>query len=258
MPTALITGATAGIGLAFARRLAADGHSLVLVARDEQRLRRTADELAATHGVQVDVLAADLSDRAALLRVEDRVADSARPVDLLVNNAGYRLKTPFLDSAIADEEAMLRLLVVAVLRLSHAGGRAMAARGKGAIINVSSVAGFVSMGTYSAAKAWVTNFSQALSGELVGSGVSVLALCPGYTRTEFHQRGDLDVSGIPSPLWLDADAVVGTALRDLARDRVLSVPGLAYRLVAGTAGLLPRRAMRAIGARASRRSGIKR
>lgn len=204
--------------------------------------------------MHVEVLAADLGDAAGLHRVEQRVADTDRPVDLLVNNAGYRLRTPFLDSAIADEEAMLRLLVVAVLRLSHAGGRAMAARGEGAIINVSSVGGFVSMGTYSAAKAWVTNFSEGLSGELAGSGVRVLALCLGYTHTEFHQRGALDVSAVPAALWLEADSVVARALQDLAGDRVLSVPGLTYRLLVVTARLLPRRAMRAIGARVYRRS----
>ena len=123
---------------------------------------------------------------------------------------------------------MLRVLVLAVLRLSHAGERAMVARGNGAIINVSSVASFFPIGTYSAAKAWVTNFSEGLSGELAGTGVKVLALCPGYTRTEFHQRGAIDVSAISPAMWLDADLVVARALQDLARDRVLSVPGARY------------------------------
>ena len=255
MPTALVTGATAGIGLAFARRLAADGHSLVLVARDEARLRRTAAELVTAHGVHAEALAADLSDPVGLRRVEDRVNDLGRPVDLLINNAGYGLSTPFLDTDVAEQEAMLRVLVLAVLRLSHAGGRAMVARGNGAIINVSSVAGFLPMGTYSAAKAWVTTFSEGLSGELAGTGVRVLALCPGYTRTEFHQRGAIDVSAIPTALWLDPDLVVARALRDLARDRVLSVPGVPYQVLTVAARLLPRRAVRALGAEAYRRRG---
>ena len=145
MPTALVTGATAGIGRAFARRLAADGYSLVLVARDETRLRRTAAELATAHSVPAEALAADLSDPVDLRRVEDRVADPVRPVDLLINNAGYGLNTPFLVTDVAEQEALLRVLVLAVLRLSHAGGRAMAARGGGGIINVSSVAAFFPM-----------------------------------------------------------------------------------------------------------------
>ena len=181
------------------------------------------------------------------------MADPGRPVDLLINNAGYGLNTPFLDTDVAEQEALLRVLVLAVLRLSHAGGRAMAARGSGGIINVSSVAAFFPMGTYSAAKAWVTIFSESLSGELAGAGVRVLALCPGYTRTEFHQHGAIDVSAIPPARWLDADLVVARALRDLARDHVLSVPGTRYRVLTVVARLLPRRAVRALGAEAYRR-----
>ena len=255
MSTALVTGATAGIGLAFARRLATDGHHLVLVARDQERLDRTAGELAVAYGVEVDALAADLADPAQLARVEDRVADPTRPIDLLVNNAGYGLDRPFLDGSVDDQETMLRVLVIAVLRLSHASGRVMAERGHGAIVNVSSVAGFVPQSTYSAAKAWVTAFSEALSVELAGTGVTVLALCPGYTRTEFHQRAAMDVSAIPAALWLDAAELVERALRDLARNRVVSIPGLPYRAVTVAVRVLPRRVVRELSSRAYRRRG---
>ncbi len=242
-PTALVTGASAGIGREFARELAVRGHDLVVVARDAARLEELATELTASHGVRVEVLVADLSDRVALGRVAERLSDEARPVAVLVNNAGYGLKGSFLRNDVADEERMFDVLTRAVLVLSHASARAMAARGSGSIINVSSVAGWLASGTYSAAKSWVTVFTEGLSSELAGKGVTATALCPGFTRTEFQQRAGIGTPG-PAFLWLDAQRLVRDCLDDVDRGRVVSVPGAQYKAIAALLRVAPRPLLR--------------
>ncbi|GAB3872573.1 SDR family NAD(P)-dependent oxidoreductase [Terrabacter terrigena] len=242
-PTALVTGASAGIGREFARQLAARRHDLVLVARDVARLEELAGELRRDHGVDVEVLAADLSDRDALQRVADRLADPSRPVDLLVNNAGYGLKGRFLRNPVAVEEAAFDVLTRAVLVLSHAGATGMVERGHGAVVNVSSVAGYVASGTYSAAKSWVTVFTEGLSTELAGTGVTATALCPGFTNTEFQQRAGIAKPG-PGFIWLDAPDLVSTCLADVAKGRVVSVPGWQYKTAVGLLKVLPRPLLR--------------
>lgn len=247
MTTALITGATAGIGREFARQLAERRHDLVLVARDVERLDRVADELRAAHGVQVEVLPADLSVRDQLEAVAARVGEADRPIGVLVNNAGYGLKGRFLRNDVADEEQLFDVLTRAVLVLSHAAARGMTQRGQGAIINVSSVAGFIAGGTYSAAKSFTTVFTEGLASELKGTGVTATALCPGFTRTEFHERARLRMDSLPGFLWLEAPALVSACLDDVEKGRVVSVPGPQYKAIVGLLKVLPRSLVRAAG-----------
>lgn len=239
--TALVSGATAGIGLEFARTLAAQGHELVVVARDGARLQQVADQLRAEFGVGVEVLAADLCDRTQVERVADRLRDTADPVDILVNNAGFGLAQRFVGGDLEREEAMLAVLVTAVLVLSHAAAPGMAARGRGQIINVSSVASFLTTGTYSAAKAWVTTFTASLAIELDGTGVTATAVCPGFVRTEFHQR--LGARGPVAPAWayVPVTEVVNTALAAAVAGRPVSIPTRRYRTVVALARQLPLR-----------------
>ncbi len=238
MPTAAITGPTAGIGLAFARTLAVEGYDLVLVARDVDRLRRVADQLSADHGVSCEVLSADLGDRDDVAQVEDRLARG--PLDLLVNNAGFGMRPAFDAADIADEQYSLDVLVGAVMRLSHAALTHMLGQGSGDIVNVSSVAGFMPRGTYGANKAWVTSFSAWANVRYRDQGVRVLALCPGFVRTEFHQRMGVPMNGIPGWLWLEADRVARDGLADLRRGKAVSVPSLRWKAVVAGSRLVPR------------------
>lgn len=247
-PTALITGATVGIGAAFARQLAAEGGRLVLVARDADRLEAVAAELRTAHGTEVEILVADLTDAASTQPVMDRLSDPDHPVDLLVNNAGMGVAGRFWETDLADQERMLALNCTSVLRLSHAALGAMVRRGRGDIIIVSSVSGFApgSRGSYGASKAWATGFAESLAGQLAGTGVHVSAVAPGFVHTEFHQRAGLDMSRMPDLMWLEAPDVVATALRDHRAGKVLSVPGLQYKAIVAATRLVPRNASRRI------------
>ncbi|MEU2612359.1 SDR family NAD(P)-dependent oxidoreductase [Micromonospora sp. NPDC007271] len=243
---ALITGASLGIGAAFARRLAADGWELILVARDAGRLEATAAELTRRYERRIDTIPADLSTDDGCAAVERRLA-AEPPVGMLVNNAGISLNTSFVRSAVEDEARLLRLNVLAVLRLTHAALGPMVRRGNGAVINISSVAGFgVPMpgSTYSASKAWVTNFSESIGQSVAPLGVRVMALCPGYTRTGYHERAGIDMSRTRAWMWLRTDDVVDEGLRDLRKGKLVSVPSWKYKLAAAGLRHLPRRLLR--------------
>lgn len=247
MPIALITGPTAGIGLAFARALAAEGHDLVLVSRDESRLQALAAELNAWHGVSCEVLAADLADLDQTMAVEQRLG--SQHFDVLVNNAGFGLARPFHDNDVEVEQRGLDVMVRAVMRLTHAALGRMLERGSGDIVNVSSVAGFLPRGSYGAHKAWVTSFSSWANVRYRKSGVRVIAVCPGFVRTEFHQRMDTDIGQIPGWLWLDADDVVHHALEDLREGKAISVPTARYKTLVGVSRLAPRRLVEKVSRR---------
>ncbi len=229
MPVALITGASSGIGLAFAERFSAEKHDLILVARNLDRLERVAAKLSKTHGISVEVMSADLAQRDQVDLVADRLCKSDAPVDFLVNNAGFGIREGFVDGDLAAEQQMIDVMVTATMRLSHAALPGMVERKSGAVINISSIAGWMTSGTYSAAKAWVTTFTEGLSHELAGTGVAATAVCPGLTHTEFHSRADMDVSQAPEWLWLDVSDVVDRALRDSRNGKPISVAGRQYQ-----------------------------
>lgn len=252
MATALITGASAGLGLEFAWQLATARHDLVLVARDEERLERVAAQIRAAAGVRVQVLPADLSVPDDVARVAARLAlvsPEDRPVGLLVNNAGYAVHQRFVGGDVDAEVKALDVMVRAVLVLSHAAAGQMTERGRGAILNVASVAALTASGTYSAAKAWVRTFTEGLAVELRGTGVTATALCPGLTHTEFHERAGIDYTQLPEVAWLNADRVVAAALADVRRGVVISTPSLRYRLASGLLKVAPRAAVRAFEGR---------
>ncbi len=241
---ALVTGASSGIGAEFARQLAARRYDLILVARRRERLEKLAAELAAAHGIHAEVLAADLTVDAELRQVEERIARDGG-IDLLVNNAGLGVSGRFWETASEAQDFLHRLHVMATMRLTHAALPGMIARNSGAIISVSSVAGFLPAAissTYGSTKAWINAFTQGLYLELKskGSAVRVQALCPGFTYTEFHDVARVDRRVIPARLWMKAVDVVAASLRGLERGKLFVVPGWRYKLVVWLVPKLPR------------------
>jgi uncharacterized protein len=253
---AIVTGASAGIGEAFARLLAAKGTALVLVARDEQRLQALADELEAAHAIDVEVLAADLADPDGVTRVAERI--SATPaIDLLVNNAGIGSEGPFGELPLDGEIRLVDVNVVALVRLTHAALGQMTASGSGTVLNVSSMSSLLPAprtATYCATKAFVTSFSEALHEETRGSGVTVSAVLPGHVPTEFQERAGMSGEW-PELLRLTPEAVARQALEDAGRQRALSVPGRVYRVITALVGVSPRGLVRRSTAIAARRVG---
>ena len=268
MGTALVTGATSGIGLELVWQLAAARHDLVLVARDHQRLAVLAEDLHQVAGVSAQVLPADLSTAQGrqkvaqrLLRTEATGARSARgprtaqevarrPVDLLVNNAGFGLGQAFVGGDVDRERRALEVMVGAVMELSHAALPGMVERGHGAVLNIASLASLTAMGTYAAHKAWVRTFTEGLATELKGTGVSATVVCPGLTRTEFHERAHME-DVWPSLVWTDAQEVARQALDAVRRGQVICTPTLRYQAAAALLRLSPRWLVRRVAGHAS-------
>lgn len=245
----MVTGASSGIGRSIAQQLAAAGTDLVVVARNTERL----DELAAELPVEVEVLGADLGDPTSVDQVAERLRNDDAPVDLLVNNAGLGFAGPTLSTTDEDDELTVAVNVVALHRLCRAAGTAMSDRGGGAILNVSSIAGDMpgpQSATYNATKAFVTSFSEALHVQLKPQGVTVTALCPGLTRTEFQERAGVGDMDAPAFIWQSADEVATAGLVGTAAGKAVVVSGVVNKAAAGFLRALPRGVTRGIVARA--------
>ena len=242
---ALVTGATAGIGESFTRLLASKGYNIALVARDEVRLHERAGGLREKYGIQTFVLPADLATKSGVKSVEKYI--QSYEIEVLINNAGFGINKAFTASNLGDEQDLLNVLVRTPMRLMHVILPGMKERKSGTIINVSSVAGFIAGGTYSAAKSYLTVLSESLNTELKGTGVIVSALCPGFTRTEFHQRGRMKMKGLPRFMWLNADKLVAQSWKDAQAHQPVSVPGWQYKLLVAIISIAPRSFVRQIG-----------
>ena len=255
--SALVTGASSGIGRELALLLAAEGTDLVLVARDRGRLDDLAGQLQDVHpGVTVEVLPADLADPVQLAAVEARVCDPARPIDLVVNNAGFGTYGPLVHADIDVEQREIAVNVTAVVRLTYAAVGAMVARGRGAVMNISSVAGLQATpgnATYGATKAFVASFGEAVAGELAGTGVTLTTVLPGFTRTEFQQRAGIEGREIPGPAWMSAPDVASQALEATRAGKAWFVPGVLNKVLTAVAGPVPRGLKRRFAARVASR-----
>ena len=242
---ALVTGATVGIGESFTRLLAKNGYNIVLVARDLPRLQERAKSLESTFGIATKVIQADLATDSGCKSIEDFIANNQ--IDVLINNAGFGINKAFTMSQLEAEQQLLDVLVRTPMRLMHVALPGMKERNKGVIINVSSVAGWIAGGTYSASKSYLTVLSESLHTELSSTDVKVSALCPGFTRTEFHQRGRMSMKGLPAFMWLNSDNLVAKAWKDAVGGKAVSVPGWQYQLLTFVMRNAPRPMVRKIG-----------
>ena len=242
---ALVTGATAGIGESFTRLLAAKGYNLVLVARDEVRLHERAAGLKENFGAESVVIVADLATEAGCAKVEDFI--KANEIEVLINNAGFGINKAFTMSDLEKEEEVLKVLVRTPMRLMHVALPGMKLRNSGVVINVSSVASFIAGGSYSASKSYLTVLSESLSTELAGTNIKISALCPGFTRTEFHQRGRMKMAGLPKFMWLNSDELVTKAWKDALAGKPVSIPGWQYKTLVALISVLPRALVRRLG-----------
>jgi short-subunit dehydrogenase len=242
---ALVTGATAGIGESFTRLLAENNYNLVLVARDVSRLQERASQLQSQFNVQTHIIQADLSTDVGCAAVEQHIANNQ--IDVLINNAGFGINKAFTMSELKAEQEMFDVLVRTPMRLMHGVLPGMKQRNKGVVINVSSVAGYIAGGSYSAAKSYLTVITESLHTELANTNIKVSALCPGFTRTEFHQRGRMSMKGLPSFMWLNSDKLVAKAWSDALKGKAVSIPGWQYQILVFVIASLPRSIIRKVG-----------
>jgi short-subunit dehydrogenase len=242
---ALVTGATAGIGESFSRLLASHNYNIVLVARDLARLEERAKNLEEKYGIQTQVIQADLATDEGCMKIEKYIVENH--IDVLINNAGFGTNKAFTMSSLEIEQQLLDVLVRTPMRLMHVALPLMKERNNGIIINVSSVAGYIAGGTYSASKSYLTVLSESLNTELSATNVKVSALCPGFTRTEFHQRGKMSMNGLPNFMWLNADRLVEQSWKDALKGEAVSVPGWQYRVLVFVIQAVPRSLVRKVG-----------
>ena len=242
---ALVTGATAGIGESFSRLLAANRYNLVLVARDLPRLQERAQALEEKFGVKTHVIQADLATNEGCQKIEQYISENQ--IDVLINNAGFGTSKAFTMSTLEIEQQMMDVLVRTPMRLMHVALPLMKQRNNGVIINVSSVAGYIAGGSYSASKSYLTVLSESLHTELAGTNVKISALCPGFTRTEFHQRGKMSMKALPNFMWLTSDYLVEQSWKDAMKGEAVSVPGWQYKLLVLIVHAIPRSIVRKVG-----------
>ncbi|MFM8921702.1 MAG: SDR family NAD(P)-dependent oxidoreductase [Candidatus Nanopelagicaceae bacterium] len=245
MKTALVTGASSGIGWHFANLLAKEGFDLVITARSTERLNNLAEDIRSKFGRDVEVISADLTTDSGIQNIAERL--KAGDIEVLINNAGYGLNKSFTKSDMQDEVAVLRILCEAPMRLAHAVIPSMISKNAGTIINVSSVAAWITGGHYSATKSYLMVLSESLHTELAETAIKVTSLAPGFTHTEFHQRGQMKMDGVPKFMWLDADEVVATAWRDAQAGKAISIPGRQYQILYQLMRHLPRSLVRHTG-----------
>jgi short-subunit dehydrogenase len=242
---AVVTGATAGIGESFTRILASDGFNIVLVARDIERMKERAAHLESQFKIQTTIIQADLATDDGCAKVEKYILENQ--IEVLINNAGFGINKAFSVSDINAEQQLLDVLVRTPMRLMHAVIPQMKERNSGSIINVSSVAGWIAGGTYSASKSYLTVLSESLHTEMNGTGVRISALCPGFTRTEFHERGRMRMNALPEFMWLSSDRVVLQAWKENQNGKVISVPGWQYLILSSVSRFGPRPLVRKLG-----------
>ena len=245
MPYALITGASSGIGKEYSRQLASRGYNVVLVARDKERLELVGESISKEYEVLYEVIKADLTLDSDITKVINRIEDEQKPIEVLVNNAGFGLNNAFHKSTEEEEKKLLEILVTTPVRLTKAAVMKMLENKKGYVINVGSVAAWITTGTYSAAKSYLHIFSESLYASYSKQGVYVSVVAPGFTKTEFHQRANIPIQSVPKWLWLTDEFVVEKSLVGAFDKESMIVPGIQYKFLKFLSSVLPRAVIRA-------------